>query len=142
MDAPVKEIFKSDVVTLKYSEQYKLVYQTWHCSTPLTLDKYKEPFNFLIDNTQLTVYGILSDIRKQSVVGPDMRNWLQKEATPRSAKRGLKWFYIVSEANAFKQYYLNTILKILTGDGIERKIFQDYEKADRSIKEAMSGILN
>lgn len=132
MTAEAREIFKSSVATLRYDDDYNLVYLTW--GGTLTLEKYKEPFLFLLDSFDLPIIGLLSDIRNQSVVGPEMRNWLQKEATPRGYQRGLRYFYVASDMNVFKQYYVNTVLKVLAGDGVDRKLFQDYDKAVRAIK--------
>lgn len=131
-----REIFKSGVATLRFDPEYNLVYLVW--GGTLTLEKYKEPFLFLLNDFEPEVTGILSDIRNQSVVGPEMRTWLQKEASPRGYQRGLRFYYAVSDANVFKQYYVNTLLKLLSGDGIDRKLFQDYDKAEQAIKSAIA----
>lgn len=133
-----REIFRSSVATINYDEQFKLVYLTWHCNGGMSFEKYKEPFEFLLDRTQIQIYGILSDIRRQSIIGTEMRRWLQKEATPRAIKRGLHCYYAVSDNNASKLYYLNTIFKLLAGDSIDKRIFQDYDEARQGIKEAIS----
>jgi hypothetical protein len=134
----MKEIFKSSVVSVRFSPEYNLVYLTW--DGPLTFDKYREPFEFLLHDFKLEVNGIMSDIRKQGIVGPDMRNWLQKEATPKSIARGLRFFYVVSDANVFKQYYVNTIFKMLhDSDKIDRKLYKDFDKCENDIK---AGILS
>ncbi len=134
---PMKEVFKSSVATLRFDPEYNLVYLIWDGA--ITFDKYKEPFLFLLSQFKPEVVGIISDIRKQGVVGPEMRTWLQKEVTPRSKERGLKFFYVVSDANVFKHYYVNTIFRLLQGsDQIERKLFQDFDKCDTAIKASIA----
>lgn len=135
MKPETTEIFKSSVATLRYSEEHSLVYLTWNGT--LTLEKYQEPFKFLLQDFKPEVYGILSDIRKQGIVGPEMRTWLQKVATPASYERGLRFYYVASDANVFKQYYVNTILKLLSGDSVERRMFADIDKAEQTLISAV-----
>ncbi len=134
----VKEIFRSTVATLKYDDHYKMACLVWNCMGGLSFEKYKEPFEFLLQATHLPVHGILSDNRKQGIIKTEMRSWLQKTGTPRAIKRGLKYYYVVSDNNPFKQYYINTIFKLLEGDGMERKMFKDFDEAEQSIKTALA----
>lgn len=56
------------------------------------------------------------------------------EATPKAKERGLKFFYVVSESNIFKQYYVKTIFKLLSGnDSVDRRLFKDFEEAEQAI---------
>ncbi len=132
MNTGIKEIFKSDVARLCFDYEYGLAYLSWEGT--LTLEKYKAPFLFMINDFKPEVTGIMSDLRRQSVVGPEMRQWLQNEATPKAIERGLKFFYVVSDANVFKQYYVQTVFRRLGVDGVERKIFSDYDKCEQAIQ--------
>ncbi len=136
-----REILKTSVVTLRYHKQYKLVYLTWHSKGGLSLQAYKEPFEFLAERSDLPVLGILSDNRNQGIVGTQLRSWLQKVGTPKAVARGLKCYFAVIDGNVFKKYYINTIFKLLEGKGLELKAFQDFDEAERGIKTAVSKFL-
>ncbi len=138
MKNEVKEIFKSSVVTVWYDDLFKLAYLIWDCKGGLSFEKYKEPFEFLIENTGISVLGVLSDSRNQGIIGTKMRSWLQKDGAPRAKQRGLKCHYVVTDANSTKVYYVNIIIRLLEGDGLDRKLFRNFDEADQSIKTAIS----
>lgn len=74
MSTELKEIFRSDVASICFDPEFNLAYLTWEGT--ITLEKYKAPFLFMINDFKPEVIGVMSDIRKQSVVGPEMRSWL------------------------------------------------------------------
>lgn len=117
---------------MRYNPEYCLIYLDWH-GTP-SFEQYKAPFLFLVREFRKPITGILADIRKQGIVGHEMRNWVQKEISPKAKERGLKFHYIVSDGNIFKQYYINAIFKLLQGsDFVDRKIFQEYDTCEKAI---------
>lgn len=137
------EIFKTEVVKLDYDRNYNLVYIEWFKNP--ALEQYKEPFQFLIHDfsQKEKVWGIISDIRNQGVVGPQHRKWLYEEATPHAQEKGLKYYGIVMDSNVFKTYYVNTMLKLVGNkDGVVRKVFHEFEKCDSWIKDNLSELTN
>lgn len=125
-------VFKSSVATLRYNPEYALIYLEW--LTRPSFEQYQAPFLYLVKDFKRPITGILADIRKQGIVGQEMRSWVQNEVSPKAKERGLKFFYVVSDGNIFKQYYINTIFKLMQGsDLIDRKLFQDFDTGEAAI---------
>jgi len=125
-------VFKSNLATLRYNPEYSLVYLEWHGHP--SFEQYKAPFLYLISDFKRPITGILADIRKQGIVGQEIRKWVQQEVGPRAKERGLKFYYIVSDGNIFKQYYINVVFTLLQGaDLVDRKFFQEFDKCEAAI---------
>jgi hypothetical protein len=128
----MENVFKSSVATVRYNPEYCLIYLEWHGHP--SFEQYKAPFLYLIKDFKRPITGILADIRKQGIVGQEMRNWVQKEISPKAKERGLKFYYIVSDGNIFKQYYINAIFTLLQGsDLMDRKFFHEFDTGEAAI---------
>lgn len=126
MEQKIVELPYATVTFIPEQELGKIV---WH-GTPRG-DEYQKPFMALIDlakkGTKVTRF--LSDIRKQGVVSPDNRKWFEKEMVPAAISNGLKRAAVLSDANAFKAYYINLILGTVNKFNMPFKIFNDEAKA-------------
>lgn len=58
----------------------------------------------------------------------------------KAKERGIEYIYVVADGNVFKQYYINTIFKLITMEGIDRKMFQDFNKCQEAMFSAINGL--
>jgi len=79
--------------------------------------------------------GWLSDIRNEGVVGPATSKWMQDEIMPKALASGLKRIAVVTEADIFKEFYVNNIKKKTQGDMM--RYFKSIEEANEWLKEAV-----
>ncbi|WP_296622414.1 hypothetical protein [Marivirga sp.] len=79
----------------------------------VSIDQYKEAFLTVYDHAIAgnIVKRFYSDTREQGVVGPENRKWFEKEMLPKAIEAGMERAGTISDANIFKRYYLNMILK-------------------------------
>lgn len=134
------KIFSNEVVVVDFNSDYHIATVTWDGAPDF--EQYKAPFEFLISEFKEPVVGMISDIRKQGVVGTQMRDWLKDDATPRAQTRGLKFYGIISDSNVFKKYYVNMVLKFLEGkDNIKRKLFNEVTACVSWVKGEIEAIL-
>ncbi|MFC2152030.1 hypothetical protein ACFLSE_05830 [Bacteroidota bacterium] len=101
-----------------------------------TFEAYQSAFITLIEHSKekQQVESVMTDTRKQGVVSPEYRNWLEKECLPMAIKLGLKRTAVVFDGGVFKKYYLNMILKVINKFGAPMKLFKTEEEALNWIK--------
>ena len=136
-------IFSTAFVDVQADEVDNIVYIFWKKQPDM--EHYKEPFDFVIHeySKDRNVNAMISDIRNQGIVGPQHRNWLQKEATPYAKSKGVICYGVISDSNIFKTYYVNTILSLVSGkDDVERKLFNDIESCEQWVRKQIAKKLN
>jgi hypothetical protein len=129
----MEQIFETDWARGDYYPESKLVIITWKDKDRvLTFDEYKHPFEKSLElqvEKKFDVRFFISDTRNQGAISPKYRKWFQNEAAPRAQKQGLEKAAVVMDANVFKRYYINHIMKTLNTLGLPFKAFKDLDAA-------------
>ena len=127
-------ISENDYYKLTYEEDLKILTITWAYKN-MSLDEYKLPFEKAIEFMDTKpVDNYISDVRKQGIISPSYRNWLQDVGIPTAAQKGVKRLVGVTEANAFKRYYINNVFNSAKKFGMPFKMFKTIEKAKEWFK--------
>lgn len=117
-----KIILDTDYAELTHDSELKLAKMVWKRKT--STEEYQYAYITLLEFCIThTTENFLSDIRNQSVVSPENRNWFEKEVIPRGMELGLKRAAVIFDGNVFKKYYLNMILKVLNKFKMPLKLF-------------------
>jgi hypothetical protein len=128
-------VFKNQFSSVRHLKDSNTLFIKW-CDneTPMSLEEYKIPFLKTLEY-QLTLNqkadNFLSDIRDQQTVSPKYQKWLQKEILAKASEVNIKHIGIIMSANAFKRFYINKVIKYITGADIPVKTFNSF---DESIK--------
>ncbi|MBN2892113.1 MAG: hypothetical protein JXL97_09615 [Bacteroidales bacterium] len=93
--------------------------------------QYKETFEIILKGIgKYDIPLFLSDTRKQGVVDPKDRKWLETEIIPAALKAGLKYTATVLSKDIFKKYYLNKLKDESKKAGMAGfGIFDDFDEA-------------
>lgn len=104
-------ILDEDYAEVNYIPEMELAYIKWKGN--VSVDQYRNAFETVYNHAVAgnLVRRFYSDTREQGVVGPENRKWFEKEMLPKAIDQGLEKAGVVSDANVFKRYYLNMILK-------------------------------
>lgn len=96
----------------------------------VNVDQYRNAFmtvyNHAIEGN--LVRRFYSDTREQGVVGPENRKWFEKEMLPKAIEAGMERAGTISDANIFKRYYLNMILKSINKFNLPFKLCGSEEE--------------
>lgn len=117
-------------VNMKYIPSCRMLYLKWYGSVSLGhyQETFRRGFEFITSNeVPFRVY--LSDIRKQKVVTPEVRVWVEKYAIPETIKKGLKLGVVIFDGTVFKKYYLNIIMFTFHRYSVPFKFVNSYEEA-------------
>jgi hypothetical protein len=97
----------------------------------LDTSQYRETFEVALQHSLdgNPVKRFYTDTRTQGVVGPENRKWFEKEMLPRAIESGLERAGTISEANIFKRYYLNMLLKPINKFNLPFKLCGSEEDA-------------
>jgi hypothetical protein len=121
-------IFENKCAKVYYIPELRLGKVVWDGAP--NSEEYKQPFRTLLEFSKNNpVINFLSDTTKQGVVSPENRKWFEMEMMPAALKAGLKRGSVVMDANIFKQYYINMILKASNKFGMPMKVFSKEEDA-------------
>lgn len=123
-------IFESDYAKIVHRTDLKLISIIWQGS--LTHEQYSSAFTKALDyqkDSKIRVVNYMSDIRKQSVVAPESRQWFQEVAVPRAKEQGLLRGAVVFSGGVFKKYYLNHISKTVKNFDILLRFFSSCDEA-------------
>ncbi|PLX08393.1 MAG: hypothetical protein C0594_06040 [Marinilabiliales bacterium] len=121
-------VFEAPYAKIIYKKELKLLSIYWNGKT--TSEEYRSTINKGLDHaSKAPIENYLSDIRNQSVVGPNDRKWFETDAIPRAIELGLKQAAVVFDGNVFKKYYLNLILKSTNKFKLPLKFFNEEEHA-------------
>jgi len=135
----MEQIFETDWAKADYYPERQLVIVTWKDKDRvLTFDEYKYPFERSLElqiKKKFEVQYFISDTRNQGTISPKYRKWFQNEAVPRAQKQGLQKAAVVMDANVFKRYYINHIMKTLDTLGMPFKAFKNLDEAKEWFKE-------
>lgn len=104
-------IYDKPHATVTYYPSKDMIGVKWDGA--VTVDQYRETFEVALEHSIKgnTVKRFFTDTRTQGVVGPENRKWFEKEMLPRAVEAGLERAGTISDANVFKRYYLNMLLK-------------------------------
>ncbi len=96
----------------------------------VNVDQYRNAFMTVYDYAIAgnLVKRFYSDTREQGVVGPENRKWFEKEMLPKAIDAGMERAGTISDANIFKRYYLNMILKSINKFNLPFKLCGSEEE--------------
>lgn len=115
--------------TVACNEQKKLAKIIWYGSPDE--EDYQAPFLFLMELQKTKeIHYLLSDLRKQGVISPELRNWFISVALPVAVNSVLKKTALVYRSNPVKEYYLKHLLEAAEKAHFNLKFFLDYEVAE------------
>ena len=80
----------------------------------------------------------LGDTKKEGIISPEDRKWLQEVMVPKANEYGIKKLVLLSEeTDPFKRYYLNMLLRWTNRNmSLKMKIFNSEEKAYEWFRES------
>ena len=126
-------IFENRVCKVYYNESLSLGKVVWNGGP--TLEEYKEPFLSLIEySKKRTIHNFISDIILQGTQSQKNRSWFEEVMMPMAIEHGLKRGAIVTNANPFKKFYINMLLRVSNKFGLPVQIFGDQKEAEAWIK--------
>lgn len=126
-------IFENKVCKVYYNESLFLGKVVWN-GVP-TQEEYKQPFLYLIEySKQKPIYNFISDIILQGTQSQTNRSWFESVMMPMAIEHGLKRGAIVTNANPFKKFYINMLLRVSNKFGLPVQIFNDQASAEAWIK--------
>ncbi len=121
-------IFDKDFAVIKLDKELSLMELEW--KRIISSSEYREGFRCVLENIENnSIARIITDSRKQGIIAPEDRIWLETEMIPKAIKGGLRYIATVMSENVFKKYYLNQIVKQSTKSGIEMELFDNYNNA-------------
>jgi hypothetical protein len=96
----------------------------------VNVDQYRNAFEIVYKHALdgNLVKRFYSDTREQGVVGPENRKWFEKEMLPKAIEAGMERAGTISDANIFKRYYLNMILKSINKFNLPFKLCGSEEE--------------
>jgi hypothetical protein len=75
-------------------------------------EEYIELFNTLLKHAETNkVIRFISNTLKQGVVPIESRKYFETVVTPKSVELGMKRTAVITDANVFRKYYLNILIK-------------------------------
>ncbi len=132
MELKREELFNNGTAVVYYLPDYKLIENVWLKKAALDSEAYRKPFLVALDfvkNNENKVVYYLSDIRNQGVVPVTEKTWFRNVAFPQAAEAGVRYGAVVTNANIFKIYYMNAIIKVGNVFNLPVKTFSDWQKA-------------
>jgi hypothetical protein len=129
MNYEKEEIFNNGITVINFYPEIGLLETLWVKLVPLDTKLYKEPFIHMmefIQKTQCRLY--LSDITMQGVVPTEDKKWFREVAFPSAVNAGIKFGAVITGNNAFKNFYLNAVIKVGKVFDLPVKVFSNYEK--------------
>ncbi len=103
--------FENEYVTIGYLKELNAVTQVWKEFKVISLENYQLAFNKSQDLQRIKkAETFLPDTRKQGIINPVQRKWLQEESLPIAVEIGMKRIAVIADVGVFKRYYLNAIL--------------------------------
>jgi hypothetical protein len=132
-------IIENSYVRATYIKDLKLVIVAW--DGQITSENYRSTYITVLEfqknlDASKPAENFMADLRKQGVVNPADRKWFEEVAIPRAIAQGVKRTAVVTDANVFKKYYLNLILKATNKFGLPLKLFGTPEEAFAWFKNA------
>jgi len=124
--------FESTFAQCSYIPEYKAVMIIWRGSQ--TNQEYKKAIMECLEfqkNAKTPLVNYISDIRKQSIVDPEVRKWFENVALPKAVSQGLERAAVISDSNAFKQYHFDMIYQVAGVYKLPLKHFSNLDDALR-----------
>lgn len=126
-------ILENKVCKVYYNEALLLGKVVWDGGP--TQEEYKEPFLSLIEySKKRTIHNFISDITLQGTQSQKNRSWFEEVMMPMAIEHGLKRGAIVTNANPFKKFYINMLLRVSNKFGLPVQIFSDQKEAEVWVK--------
>ena len=125
----METVFEKTYAKITVDTENKVMYVVWNGF--ITSEQYREVFIKLLDLLkEHKIVRLLTDTRKQGVISPTDRKWLETEIVPEAVKNGLKYSATVVTKDVFKQYYMNEIVNSSKQKGMEDfRLFDDDKEA-------------
>ena len=123
-------ILEESYVKATYVPEYKLVKVVWNGQ--VSSENYRKTYTTVLDyqkNSSVPLENFMADIRQQGVVNPNDRKWFEQVAIQRAIEQGLKRASVITDANVFKKYYINLILKATSKFGLPLRLLGTPEDA-------------
>lgn len=123
-----KILFSNKQGLAKYNSQWELVYGKFYGLPKLVLSI--EIFDSIISATEgARVRGGFYDLMEVKGTFTHLNSYFKSRFIPAMLPRGYKYVAVITSADPFTKFALNTILLITMTQGIETKIFNDLESA-------------
>jgi hypothetical protein len=121
-------LLDKDYAEVTYFPEQEMARIKWKGN--VSVDQYRDAFLTVYEHAIAgnTVKRFYSDTREQGVVGPENRKWFEKEMLPKAIEAGMERAGTISDANIFKRYYLNMILKSINKFNLPFKLCGSEEE--------------
>jgi len=122
-------LFEKDYATITYEADLKLLTLSW--KRFVSSQEYRIAFSAVLKSIEeKRIPLFLADTRKQGIISPTDRKWLESEMIPPALKVGLKYVATLLNKDIFKKYYLSKIKEHSENSGMSAfEMFDDYDKA-------------
>lgn len=123
-----KIIYDSDLVTVNYFSEEKLIKVHWNNETDSF--EYRKMFQSIVEFAQdKKVKYIISDIRREGLVSVDDVKWLEEEVLKKAIKFGVEKIALICDENIFAGVYADTVKRKLLKSPIKVQLFSDLASA-------------
>jgi hypothetical protein len=121
-------LLEEDYAVVTYFPDQEMARVKWKGN--VNIDQYRNAFETVYKHALAgnLVKRFYSDTREQGVVGPENRKWFEKEMLPKAIEAGMERAGTISDANIFKRYYLNMILKSINKFNLPFKLCGSEEE--------------
>lgn len=123
-----KVIYDSDLVTVNYFSEEKLIKVQWNSETDSF--EYRKMFQAIVEFAKdKKVKYIISDIRREGLVSIDNVKWLEEEVLKKAIKFGIEKIALICDENIFASVYADTVKRKLLNSPIKVQLFSDLASA-------------
>lgn len=121
-------LLEKDYAVVTYFPEQAMARIKWKGN--VNVDQYRDAFLTVYDHAKAgnLVKRFYTDTREQGVIGPENRKWFEKEMLPKAIDAGLERAGTISDANIFKRYYLNMLLKSINKFNLPFKLCGSEEE--------------
>ncbi len=129
----METLFEDKKAVIRFNEKTKAIELEW--KEFVLIDDYKRIFILGFDLfKKYRAKFLLSDIRKEGVVGPVGSKWLQNEMIPKAIASGMKKVAIIMNSDIFKEFYIKNLQKSVEENEF-MKYFDSIETANNWLME-------
>lgn len=122
------KFLSTDNIDAYYYPEVAMIHFIWKKQT--SGEALRKAFEIGLEFSKLNpTHYFLSDIRKQGVVSPEDRRWVERYTIPAAVQQGGSKVGIIFEGSVVKMYYLNMISLSLGKQGIPIKYFKATQDA-------------
>lgn len=118
----------TDYFTLTFDDNLRLAKLVWFGSPDA--EEYQNAFKSILNLAkEKPIKFFISDVRKQGVIAPELRIWLNEKVLPVAFRFGVKKIAVIYKTSPTKEYYLNHIIPEGERIGFVFKLFLDLQDA-------------